>query len=145
MEEPEGLLWCSQQPASVPYPGPDEFNPHFTAIFILMGRYLIRLSSTISTVCNETGQIKRDLSPCRARQEPWYLSGITLSYGMDDRGFESQQGLGIFLFTTASRPALGPTQPAFSPIGTRGSFPGAKRPGREADHAPPSSDEVKNA
>jgi hypothetical protein len=26
-------------------------------------------------------------------------------------GFESRQGLGIFLFTTASRPALGPTQP----------------------------------
>jgi hypothetical protein len=26
-------------------------------------------------------------------------------------GFDSLQGLGIFLFTTASRPALGPTQP----------------------------------
>jgi hypothetical protein len=31
--------------------------------------------------------------------------------------------LGIFLFTTASRPALGPTHP---PIDTRGSFPGGK-------------------
>jgi hypothetical protein len=28
-----------------------------------------------------------------------------------DRRFESPQGLGIFLFTTASRPALGPIQP----------------------------------
>jgi hypothetical protein len=28
---------------------------------------------------------------------------------------------------------------------TRGSFPGIKRPGREADHSPPSSVEVKNA
>jgi hypothetical protein len=44
-------------------------------------------------------------------QEP--LSGIALGYGLDDRGFESQQGLGIFLFTTASRLALEPTQ---SPI-----------------------------
>jgi hypothetical protein len=30
-------------------------------------------------------------------------------YGMGDRGFESRQRLGTFLFTTASRPALGPT------------------------------------
>jgi hypothetical protein len=39
--------------------------------------------------------------------------GIELGYGLDDRGlgFDSRQGLGIFLFTTASRMALGPTQP----------------------------------
>jgi hypothetical protein len=30
------------------------------------------------------------------------------------------------------------------PTGTRGSFLGVKRPGREADHSPPSSAEVKN-
>jgi hypothetical protein len=36
-----------------------------------------------------------------------------LGYGMDDRGFESRQGLRIFLFTNASRPVLGLTQ---SPI-----------------------------
>jgi hypothetical protein len=30
---------------------------------------------------------------------------------LDDRGFDSRQGLGIFLFTTASRSALGSTQP----------------------------------
>jgi hypothetical protein len=30
-------------------------------------------------------------------------------------------------------------------MGTRGSFPGVKRPGREADHSPQSSAEVKNA
>jgi hypothetical protein len=51
---------------------------------------------------------------------------------------------GIFLFTIASRTALGPTQ---SPIQW---IPGAislgiKLPGREADHSPPSSAEVKNA
>jgi hypothetical protein len=43
--------------------------------------------------------------------EPGYLSGISLGYGLDDRGFESRQRLGIFLFITASRLALGPTQP----------------------------------
>jgi hypothetical protein len=35
--------------------------------------------------------------------------------------------------------------PASYPMGTRGSFPGVQRPGREADHSPPSSAEVKNA
>jgi hypothetical protein len=32
---------------------------------------------------------------------------------------------------------------ASCPMGTRGSFPGVKRPAREADHSPPSSAEVK--
>jgi hypothetical protein len=38
-------------------------------------------------------------------------AGIIQWYGLDEPGFASRQGLGIFLFTTASRPALGPTQP----------------------------------
>jgi hypothetical protein len=61
-------------------------------------------------------------------------------------GFDSRQGLGIFLFTTAaSRPALGPTQPPFQRVPGVHSL-GVKRPGRDdADHAPPSSAEVKNA
>jgi hypothetical protein len=39
------------------------------------------------------------------------LSAISLDYGLNARRFESRQELGIFLFTTASRPSLGPTQP----------------------------------
>jgi hypothetical protein len=35
--------------------------------------------------------------------------------------------------------------PASYPVGTWGSFPGVKRPGRETDHSPPSNAEVKNA
>jgi hypothetical protein len=38
------------------------------------------------------------------------LRGIALGYGLDDRGFESRQRMGIFLFTTAFKPVLGPTQ-----------------------------------
>jgi hypothetical protein len=53
-------------------------------------------------------------------------------------------GLGIFLFTTASRPALGPTQPPIQWVPGALSL-GVKRLGREADHSPPSSAEVKNA
>jgi hypothetical protein len=59
-------------------------------------------------------------------------------------GFDSQRGLGIYLFTTVSRTALGPAQPPIQWV------PGAlslevKRPGRGADHSPPSSAEVNNA
>jgi hypothetical protein len=56
--------------------------------------------------------------------------------------FDSRRGLGIFLFTTASRTALGPTQPPIQWI-PRALSLGIKRPGREADHSPPSSAEVK--
>jgi hypothetical protein len=72
------------------------------------------------------------------------LSGIVLGYGLDDQRFKSWQRVGIFLFTTVSKPALGPTQPPIQWV------PGAlslvvKRPGRETDHSPPSSDDIKNA
>jgi hypothetical protein len=52
------------------------------------------------------------------------------------------RGLGIFLFTTASRTALGPTQPPIQCVPGALS-PGVKRLGREVDHSPPSSAEVK--
>jgi hypothetical protein len=48
---------------------------------------------------------------------------------------------GIFLFTTASKPAE--TYPASYPMCTGCSFPGVKRPEYEAGHSPPSTDEVK--
>jgi hypothetical protein len=59
-------------------------------------------------------------------------------------GFDSRRGLRIFLFTTASRTALEPTQPPIQWVPGTLSL-GIKRPGREADHSPPSSAEVKNA
>jgi hypothetical protein len=39
------------------------------------------------------------------------ITFLVLGYGLDDWGFKSCQRLGIFLFTTTSRLALGPTQP----------------------------------
>jgi len=80
--------------------------------------------------------IQKELSVCLwrsyniwERQEP--------DYRLED--------LGIFLSTTASRPALGSTK--FSPIQwVRGALSlGVKWPRREAHHCPPSSAEVTNA
>jgi hypothetical protein len=51
-------------------------------------------------------------------------------------------GLEIFLFTTTFRTFLGPTQPPIQGVPGAPSL-GVTRPGREADHSPPSSAEVK--
>jgi hypothetical protein len=68
----------------------------------------------------------------------YWATGWTIG----DLGFDSRRGLGIFHFTTASRTALGPTQPPIQCVPGSLSL-GVKRPGLEADHSPPSSAEVK--
>jgi hypothetical protein len=67
-------------------------------------------------------------------------------YGLDDQaiGVRSPEGQRIFPLTSVSRPALGPTQPPVQWV-PRLLSPGVKaRPGRDADHSPPSSAEVEN-
>jgi hypothetical protein len=59
-------------------------------------------------------------------------------------GFDSRRGLGVLLFTTASRTALGPTQCPIKWVPEALSVE-VKRPEREVDHSFPSSAEVKNA
>jgi hypothetical protein len=56
--------------------------------------------------------------------------------------FDSRCGLGMLLFTTASRTALGTTQPPTQWIPEALSL-GVRRPVRESDRSPPSSAEVK--
>jgi hypothetical protein len=52
-------------------------------------------------------------------------------------------GARIFLFATASRQALVPTQPPIQWV-PAANTPGIKRPGREADHSPSSSADVQS-
>jgi hypothetical protein len=50
----------------------------------------------------------------------------------------------MFLVASASRPALGSTHPPLQWVPGVLSPGGKARPGRDADHSPPSSAEVKN-
>jgi hypothetical protein len=69
---------------------------------------------------------------------------IALGYGIDGWGSRVRfpVGMGIFLFTTACRTTLGPTQPPIQWVLGAPSL-GLKRLGREADHSPLSSTEFK--
>jgi hypothetical protein len=66
----------------------------------------------------------------------------TMGWTIGVLGFNWQWGVGIFLFTTASRMVLGPTQPPIQWVPGALSL-GVKWPGRKADHSPPSSAKVK--
>jgi hypothetical protein len=66
--------------------------------------------------------------------------GIALVYGV--LGFDFWRELGIFLFTTAYITTLGPTQPPIQWVPEALSL-SVKWLGREANHSPPSSVEVK--
>jgi hypothetical protein len=71
---------------------------------------------------------------------------IVYEYGLDDwqSGFDPCQREEDFSSSLCVQTSSG-THPASCPMGTVGPFPGGKvRPGRDADHSPPSSAEVVN-
>jgi hypothetical protein len=71
---------------------------------------------------------------------------IVSDYGLDDRaiGVRSLVGEKDFSSILCVQTGSG-AHPGSCPMGTGGPFPGGKaRPGREADHSPPSSAEVVN-
>jgi hypothetical protein len=80
-----------------------------------------------------------DLYDQELAQSVWHWA---TGWTMGVLGFDSRRELGIFLFTTASRTALGPTQTSIQWVPGALSL-GVKRAGREADHSPPCSIEVK--
>jgi hypothetical protein len=72
--------------------------------------------------------------------------GIALGYTLDDRGSRVRFPAGAVNFSLHHRVQNGSgARTASCPVGNRGSFPGINWSGREADHSPPSSAEVKDA
>jgi hypothetical protein len=74
---------------------------------------------------------------------PWELSPYSAGYGLDGRGSIPGMVKRFFLFSITSSQCLGPTQRPMQCI-QRAVSPGVKRLGREADHSPSSSVEVRN-
>jgi hypothetical protein len=68
--------------------------------------------------------------------------GIATGYGLDSWGVRVRVPIGSRIFSTSSRPALGPTQPPIQWV-PRAIFRGKKWLDREAHHSPPTSAEVK--
>jgi hypothetical protein len=66
--------------------------------------------------------------------------GIATGYGLEDPGFRQDKTFSLLHSVQTGTQA----HPASYPIGTGAISPGVKRPGREADHSPPSSAEVNN-
>jgi hypothetical protein len=71
---------------------------------------------------------------------------IVSGYGLDDRAIEVRYPAGAKDFSSDLCVQIGSeAHPASCTMGTEGPFPGGKeRPGRDADHSPPSSAEVEN-
>jgi hypothetical protein len=86
------------------------------------------------------------LSSVQSQDTEWQIKNLIYAKGwtIGVLEFDSRRGLGIFLFTTAFRMALGPTQSPIQWVPVALSL-GVKRQGREDDHSSPSSVEVKNA
>jgi hypothetical protein len=70
---------------------------------------------------------------------------VVSDYGLDDREIEVRSPTGAEDFSSSPCIQTGSgAHPASCPMGTGGPFPGGKaRPGRDANHSPPSSAEVK--
>jgi hypothetical protein len=89
----------------------------------------------------KTSKLKNEYRKYESRDS---AVGIATGYGLDGRGIGvPSPGRGkISLFSTSSRPVPGPTEASTQWVPGDIS-PGVKRPGRKADHSPPSSAEVK--
>jgi hypothetical protein len=82
-----------------------------------------------------------------SESEPSISVSIVPGYGLDDqviRGSIPGRGERIFPLASVSRPALGPTQPPVQWVPGALSRGVKARPGRDADHSPPSTAEVEN-
>jgi hypothetical protein len=101
---------------------------------------LISVGSSSSCFCRICNRALKNMAEAKFRLvllSVWCSDGLRTGRP----GFDSRQ-CKIFLFSTAFRPTLGPTQPPIQRL--PGAFSlGIKRQGREADHSPPTSAEIR--
>jgi hypothetical protein len=71
------------------------------------------------------------------------IVGIATGYGLGERGVRVRVPVGSRIFTSPIMQTGFGAHPTSYTMGTGGSFPGLKRPGREADHSPPANAEIK--
>jgi hypothetical protein len=78
--------------------------------------------------------------------EPGSSVSIVSGYGLDDRAIEVRSPAEAKDFSSSLYVQTGSgAHPSSCTMGTGGPFPGGKaRPGRDADHSPPSSAEIVN-
>jgi hypothetical protein len=99
------------------------------------------LSSSSSTSSSSPRFTPASSSSCyRSRDSSVYSAELLAGWS----GVWVPAGAGNFFIHHRVQTGSG-AHPASYPMGTRGSFPGVKRPGHEADHSSPYSAEVTNA
>jgi hypothetical protein len=103
----------------------------------------------LSTIFNPCSQLHRRGQIVQLYEAILYIRGsrdsavsIATGYGLDGRGVRIRFPVGSRIFSTASRPALGPTHPPIQWVLPALSS-GVKRPGCETGQSP-SNAEVKN-
>jgi hypothetical protein len=77
---------------------------------------------------------------CRVGTAQWHSAGLRAGWST----VRVPAGAGNFSLHHRFQTGSG-AHAASYPMGARGSYPGSKRPGHEADHSPPSSAEVEHA
>jgi hypothetical protein len=132
MESKLSLLY-SQQPVNSPYPEPDESSPHPQTLF-LENPFLC-----YSTTC-PSASFLQVFFPNKSRDS---VARIAAGYGLVDRGAGVRVPVGSRIFISQIVQIGSGVHPTSYTMGTGGTFPGVNRPGREADHLPPTSVEVK--
>jgi hypothetical protein len=93
----------------------------------------------ITVTLPDRGEWNLDMVPLKKEKRGSSVSTVS-DYGLV---FDPRQRQRIFLLVSASRPALGPTQPPVQRVPGALSPGGTARPGRDADHSPPFSAEVR--
>jgi hypothetical protein len=114
-----------------------------TYIYIYI-KYVTNLDFSYVNISLCVNNAPKSLSHAQRRRDSSVSIVIRLRVGRSGFNYRQVQWWEeFFLFTTASRPALGPTQPPIQRI-LRPLTPGVKRPGREANHSPLPTADVKN-